>query len=159
MLIEYEKRFYAYFKVSHRSCCYPRAFFVCLFVLPAGIMTDRIGMYRPILLGMYLTAIPFFIAVYQAMKLLHYIDKNKVFSALSIHALQYIKYCAFAISALYTLGMPYIFYVADMDDAPGAAAAGFIIIFASLVVGTAASIFQNSLHNVVAMKSENELTV
>jgi hypothetical protein len=132
---------------------------LCAFVLPAGIMSDETDMYRPILLAMYLPAVPFFIAVYEAMKLLSYIDRNKVFSAPAIRSLQYIKYAAFVISLLYALGMPYIFYVADMDDAPGVVLIGFIFIFSSLVVGTAAGVFQKLLKNVVDMKSENELTV
>ena len=132
---------------------------LCIFALPQGIRSDEAGAYRPILIGMYLPAIPFFIALYQAMKLLVYIDKNKVFSSVSVKALKNIKYCSFIISSLYILGMPYIFYVADKDDAPGVALIGFVFIFASLVVGTAAAVFQNLLQNVIDIKSENDLTV
>lgn len=132
---------------------------LCIFVLPAGIMSDNTGMYRPILIGMYLPAIPFFIALYQGLKLLQFIDKNKVFSLDSVKALKIIKYCGFAISILYALGMPYIFYVADKDDAPGAAALGFMLVFAPLVIATAAVVFQRLLQNVLDIKSENELTV
>jgi hypothetical protein len=132
---------------------------LCIFLLPAGIRTDQTGLYRPILLGMYLPAIPFFIALYQALKLLSYIDKNKVFSKSSVKTLRFIKYCAIIISGLYTAGMPYIFYVADKDDAPGVAAIGFVIIFASFVIATAAAVFQRLLQNAVDIKSENDLTV
>lgn len=132
---------------------------LCIFALPAGIRSDNAGMYRPILIGMYIPAIPFFIALYQALKLLRAIDKNKVFSRVSVMALKNIKYCGFAICALYTVGMPYIFYAAERDDAPGVALLGFIFIGSSLVVATAAGIFQKLLQNVVHMKSENELTV
>ena len=132
---------------------------LCIFVLPSGISSDKTGDYRPILLGMYVPAIPFFIALYQALKLLNYIDKNKVFSELSVKAVKYIKYCAIAICALYTAGMPFIFYVADKDDAPGVALIGFVFIFASLVVATAATLFQRLLQNVLDIKSENDLTV
>jgi hypothetical protein len=127
--------------------------------LPQGIITDKTGLYRPILIGMYAPAIPFFFALYQAMKLLNYIDKNQAFSDLSVKALSNIKYCAFTISALYAAGMPYIFYVADLDDAPGVAAIGFIIIFASFVIGVAAALFESLLKNVVEIKKENDLTV
>jgi hypothetical protein len=48
---------------------------VCILVLPRVIMSEEVGYYRPILLGMYIPAIPFFIALYQALKLLSYIDK------------------------------------------------------------------------------------
>lgn len=132
---------------------------VCVFVLPVGIRTDQTGMYKFILMGLYVPAVPFFIALYHAFQLLLRIEKNKVFSELSVRALKVIKYCAFTISGLFIAGMPYIFYVADLDDAPGVAAIGFIIIFASLVIGVAAGVFQKMLQNAVDMKSENDLTV
>lgn len=132
---------------------------LCVFVLPAGITSDETGAYRPILIGMYIPAIPFFFGLYQAFKLLNYIDLNKVFSTESVKALKNIKYSASIICLLYTLGMPYIFYVADMDDAPGIAAIGFIFIFGSIVVAAAAAVFQRLIQNVVDIKSENDLTV
>ncbi|MDQ3076912.1 MAG: DUF2975 domain-containing protein [bacterium] len=132
---------------------------LCIFVLPIGIKTDVTGWYRPILLGMYIAAIPFFIALYQSLKLLSYIDKNNAFSELAVRALKYIKYCAITISGLYAVGMPYIFHVAQLDDAPGVVAIGFVIIFASLVIATFAAVLQKLLQNVIDIKSENELTV
>ena len=132
---------------------------LCIFVLPIGIMTDATGYYRPILMGMYVTAIPFFIALYQTMKLLKSIDKNTAFSDSSVTALKYIKYCGIAISAFYALGMPYIVYAADRDDAPGVVAIGLVIIFASFVVSVFAGVLQKLLQNVIAIKSENDLTV
>lgn len=132
---------------------------LCIFALPAGISSDRTGYYRPILIGLYVPAIPFFIALFQSMKLLSYIDKNNIFSKVSVKALQNIKYCAIVISALFTAGMPYIFYAADRDDAPGVVLIGLVIIFASIVIATAAAVFQSLMQNAVDMKSENDLTV
>ena len=132
---------------------------VCIFALPPAINSDQVGYYRPILLGMCVPAIPFFIALYQAWKLLAYIDQNKAFSELSVKALKNIRNCGIAISALYAAGMPYIFYVADRDDAPGAAAIGFVIIFASFVIAVFAAVLQKLLQNVIDIKSENDLTV
>jgi hypothetical protein len=132
---------------------------LCIFVLPAGIMAKNAGGYRPILLGMYIPAIPFYIGLFQAMKLLNYIDKNKAYSALSVAALKKIKYCGFIISALYAAGMPYIFTVADRDDAPGVVLIALIFVIGSFVIGTAAAVFQNLFQNAIDIKSENELTV
>jgi hypothetical protein len=132
---------------------------LCLFVLPRVIGSIDLGGYDPILLGMYVPAIPFFVALYQALRLLSYIDKNKAFSSLSVTALKNIKYCALAISALYAAGMPYIFYVADKDDAPGVVAIGLVIIFASFVIAVFAAVLQRLLQNAIAIKSENDLTV
>jgi hypothetical protein len=132
---------------------------LCIFVLPAGIMSDNTGDYRPILLGMYVPAIPFFIALYQTLKLLSYIDHNKAFSELSIKALKLIKYCAVTISALYAAGMPFIFRAADQDDAPGAVAIGLVFTFAPIVVAVFAAVLQKLLQNAIDIKSENDLTV
>ncbi len=105
----------------------------CIFVLPGIIGSIEMGGYDPILIGMYLTAIPFFIALYQ--------------------------YCAITISALYALGMPYIFHVADLDDAPGVVAIGLVIVFASFVIAVFAAVLQKLLKNAIDIKSEHDLTV
>lgn len=133
----------------------------CIFVLPRWISSELAGDfdYGPIFLGMYIPAIPFFVALYQALKLLDYIDRNKAFSPKSVKALRNIKYCGVVISSLYTLGMPYVFYVADRDDAPGVALIGFVIIGASAAIATAAAVFQKLLQNASDIKSENDLTV
>ncbi len=86
---------------------------LCIFGLPSLISSELKGDfdYGPIFLGLYITAIPFFFALYQTLRLLNYIDNNKAFSELSLKALKNVKYCALIISALFTAGMPYIFYV------------------------------------------------
>ncbi len=132
---------------------------LCIVVLPRIIGSIDVGGYDPILLGMYVPAIPFFLALYQALKLLGYIDENSAFSPLSVTALKNIKYCAIAISALYTVGMPYIVRVAEQDDAPGVVAIGLVIIFASFVIAIFAAVLQSLLQNAIAIKSENDLTV
>ncbi len=132
---------------------------LCLFALPTGISSDNTGQYKYILMGLYVPAVPFFIALYQAMKLLDYIDANKAFSLLSIGALNIIKYCALIISVLFLAGMPYVFHVADKDDAPGVVLLGFVIIGASFVVATFAAVLQKLLQNAADLQSENDLTV
>ena len=115
--------------------------------------------YLPLMLGLYLPAIPFFFALYQAMKLLGLIDKNKAFSKGSVKALKRIKYSAFVISGIFAAGMPYVFYLADRDDAPGAALLVFVVIGASFVIGVTAALFQQLFQNAVNIKAENDLTV
>jgi hypothetical protein len=132
---------------------------LCIFALPAGLRSDNTGYYQPILLGLFVPAVPFFFALGQAFKLLDYIDKNTAFSQKSVNALKNIEYCALAISVLFAAGQPYIFYVADKDDAPGVALMGFIIIGASFVIATVSAVFKRLLQNAVDIKSENDLTV
>lgn len=132
---------------------------ICVFALPVGIRSDETGGYRPILLGLYVAAVPFFAALYQTLKLLQYIDKNEAFSDLSIKALTFIKYCALAISALFAAGLPYIYHMADKDDAPGVLALALVITFASFVIATFAAVLQKLVQNAMAIKNENDLTV
>ena len=128
---------------------------LCIFWVPgfAGYLP------YPILIGVYATAITFFYALYQALKLLSYIDKNKAFSELSVNALKNIKYCAVAISIIYTVLIPFIFPIADADDAPGLAGFPMIFAFASMVVAVFAAVLQRLLQDAIDIKSENDLTV
>jgi hypothetical protein len=132
---------------------------LCIFILPAGIMSDRVGFYRPILIGMYVPAVPFFVGLWQAFKLLTYVDKNEAFSAKSLRSLNIIKYCGGLIGLLYALALPYIYYAATSDDAPGVMLLGLIFTFAPLTIAVMAAVFQKQLKNVIEAKSENDLIV
>lgn len=112
-----------------------------------------------ILIGVYATAISFFFALYQTLKLLSYIDKNKAFSELSVNALKYIKYCANTISIIYAVLIPFLFPIADADDAPGLIGFPIIIIFASIAIAVFAAVLQRLLKDAIDIKSENDLTV
>ena len=101
----------------------------------------------------------FYFALYQAFKLLSYIDKNKAFSELSVKALKNIKYCAITISILYVVVMPFVYLVAETDDAPGLIVIGMVIIFASMVIAVFAAVLQRLLKEAIDIKSENDLTV
>ncbi|WP_432357466.1 DUF2975 domain-containing protein [Sporosarcina sp. UB5] len=113
----------------------------------------------PIVIGMYLSVIPFFIALFQAFKLLNYIDKNMAFSELSITALQKIKFCAMTISGFYVIILPFVAMLAELDDAPGLIIMGMVPVFASLVIAVFAAVLQRLLTEAIMIKSENDLTV
>src|SRR5258706_4788743 len=51
----------------------------------------------PFLAFVYTGSIAFFVALYQAFKLLGYAAENKIFSQLAVKALRTIKYCAITI--------------------------------------------------------------
>lgn len=108
---------------------------------------------------MYLSAIPFFIALYQAFKLLTYIDMNKAFSQISVTALKNIKKCATAITILQVIGMPLFYIVGEVDDAPGVILIGMVLVFAPIVIAVFAAVLQRLLQEAINIKSENDLTV
>ncbi|MET1013446.1 MAG: DUF2975 domain-containing protein [Paenisporosarcina sp.] len=138
---------------------------LCLFLVPeignfaAELYPDLAYMKYLVFIDLYATAIPFFFALYQAFKLLSYIDKNKAFSELSVRALKNIKYCAITISILYVVGMPLFFLIGDKDDAPGVIVIGLVIIFASMVIAVFAAVLQRLLQEAIDIKSENDLIV
>ena len=113
----------------------------------------------PILGGVYGSIVPFCIALYQAFALLNYIDNNDAFSELSVKALKNIKHCATAISVIYVAVLPFVYSVAEMDDAPGLILVGIVPIFASMVIGVFAAVLQRLLQKAIDIKSENDLTV
>lgn len=113
----------------------------------------------PIVVGMYLSAIPFFVALFQAFKLLSYIDKNQAFSELSVKSLKVIKFCAMTISGLYVVILPFVYVVAELDDAPGLIIIGMVPVFASMVIAVFAAVLQRLLKEAIDIKSENDLTV
>jgi hypothetical protein len=122
---------------------------------------DLISIYKdPLIIYVYIGSIPFFVALYQAFKLLGYVDLNKVFSPQSVDAVRKIKYCAITISGAIVLALLYIRLSAPIDEDPaGVTALGIVIIFASIVIATAAAVFQRLLQNAIDIKSENDLTV
>lgn len=112
-----------------------------------------------IMIGLYLTAIPFFIALWQTLILLRAIDQNKAFSDASVKALRNIKYCATVIAVLYIGGVPLLFPIADADDAPGLLPIGAAIACAPIAVAVFAAVLEKLLRSALEIKSENELTV
>jgi hypothetical protein len=133
-------------------------FALCIFLI-SQIFIENLGGYLPIVIGMLAASIPFFIGVFHTMKLLNQIDKNQAFSQLSIKSLEIIKYCGIVISALYGFGMPYIFIVAQRDDAPGVVLLGLIFTLTPMIMAVFATILQKVLQNALDLKSENELTI
>lgn len=138
---------------------------LCIFLLPkiaeffAELNPKLDFLQYPFLIGLYITAIVFFVALCHTLKLLSYIDKNQAFSELSVKALKNIKYCAITISALYVVFMPLIYLMAEVDDAPGGILIGMVIIFGCMVIAVFAAVLQKLLKNAIDIKSENDLTV
>lgn len=136
---------------------------LCIFGLPwladNPVNPNYASMLYPILIGMSVSAIPFYIALYKAFRLLSYIDKNKAFSQISVNALKDIKYCAITITALYVVMTPFVYLVAEKDDAPGLIIMGMVPIFASMVIAVFAAVLQRLLQEAIDIKSENDLTV
>src|SRR3954449_5264257 len=71
----------------------------------------------PFLALVYIGSIPFFVALYQAFKVLGYAGQNKIFSQASVKALRTIKYCALAILGFVVVSVVFMPF-SDPDDRP-----------------------------------------
>jgi len=112
----------------------------------------------PFLAYAYVGSIPFFMALYQAFKVLEYVKQNKTFSQATVKALRTIKYCAIAIIGFVAVSIIFIIF-ADKDDRPAGVFMRILITFVSIVIATSAAVFERILQNAVDIKSENDLTV
>lgn len=123
--------------------------------------TFQIYFNDPFLAYAYTGSLPFFVVLYQAFKLLGYIGQNKVFTVKSVSALRTIKYCAITLIVFIAGAEAYFFIVqrGKEDDIAGGVAVGLVMIFVSVVVSTAAAVFERTLQSAVDLKSENDLTV
>lgn len=114
----------------------------------------------PFLAYAYIASIPFFVALYQAFKVLGYAGKNMVFSQTAVNALRTIKYCGISLVACIVGAEAYIWIaVRGQDDIAGGVAVGLFLILVSAVIATAASVFERTLQSAVDIKSTNDLMV
>src|SRR6266480_6129890 len=100
----------------------------------------------PFLALVYAGSIPFFIALYQAFKVLGYAGQNKVFSEAAVKALRTIKYCAMAIIGFVAVGEIFIM-LGNSDDRAGGVFMGVLITFPSMVTATAMAVLEQVLQN------------
>ncbi len=122
---------------------------------------DLVSIYfkDPLLAYVYVASLPFFMALQQAFKLLGHIERNQTFSPIAVKTLRNIKYCATALIGFGTVSMPLFYYWAQEEDAPGIIVIGLVMLFACLVIATAAAVFERLLQNAVDIKAENDLTI
>lgn len=113
----------------------------------------------PFIALVYAGSIPFFVALYKAFKVLGYAGQNKIFSQPAVQALRTIKYCAIIIIGFVAVEESFIMLNHGSDDAAGGVFMGVLITFGSIIIATAAAMFERILQNAVDLKSENDLTV
>ena len=126
----------------------------------AGATTFQIYFNDPFLAYAYVASIAFFVALYQAFRVLGYAGRGTMFSARSVKALRIIKYCAMAIVGFVAGAEIYFFgFVRGKDDIAGGVAVGLVMVFVSVVAAAAAAVFERLLRTAVEMQAENDLTV
>ena len=113
----------------------------------------------PFLAYAYTGSIAFFVALYQAFRVLGYVRQDKTFSQTTVNALRIIKYCAFTIIGFVLGAVAYLMMIRPDDDIAGGVFIGILITFGATVIATAAAVFEKTLQTAVDIKSENDLTV
>jgi len=135
---------------------------VCIFPLPrmvpqeAAKTPDTAYLVYLFLVGAYIMAVLFFVALYQAFKLLTYMDGNKAFSELSVRALRHIKHSAITISLLMVAGIAVVMVLSagTGEDIAGIVMMGLIFTFASSVVVAVAAVLQKQVRKAIDLKKE-----
>ena len=60
---------------------------------------------------------------------------------------------------MYLVALPFVYIMAEVDDAPGLIIIGMIPIFASMVIAVFAAVLQRLLKEAIDIKEENDLIV
>ncbi|GAK48165.1 putative membrane protein [Secundilactobacillus oryzae JCM 18671] len=101
----------------------------------------------------------FLYAVTQAWLILTRIERQEVFSAVTIRPLIRIKYASLFVCAVFLIGSPFFYFVAQAEDAPGLVLMGMLVAFASAAMTVFVAVLQKLLKQAIVLKSENDLTV
>ncbi|WP_028399941.1 DUF2975 domain-containing protein [Ectobacillus panaciterrae] len=118
-------------------------------VRDARVHPDTAYFLIPFLVCAYGFCITFSVALYQAFKLLTYIEKNNAFSELSLKSLKIIKKCAFTVIFLILLGIVSLMVLAKItgDDAAGPISLSLMGILVTSTVATFVSVLQKPIKN------------
>lgn len=136
---------------------------LCVFYLPW--LAENISKHNPeqsylkypLLIGIYFTTVPFYLALFEGFRLLVYIEREHAFSQQSVISLNHIKLCAIAIAVLYGIGSLALFTINLL--VPILILLGGTILFASASIAIFAAVLQELLRTALEIKSENDLTV
>ncbi|KRF10037.1 hypothetical protein ASG89_00345 [Paenibacillus sp. Soil766] len=128
-------------------------------VRDAKVHPDTAYFLIPFLVCAYGFCSAFSVALYQAYKLLTYIEKNNAFSELSIKSLQIIKKCAFTVIFLIVIGivsLRVLAAVTDSDDAAGPTSLCLMGIVATSIFAAIVDALQKPLMHAADLKSNNK---
>jgi peptidoglycan/LPS O-acetylase OafA/YrhL len=136
---------------------------LCIFWLPEIAIKDakaHPGDYSlyPFLVYAYGFCITFSVALYQAFKLLTYIEKNNAFSELSLKSLKVIKKCAFTTIFIIVLGIVSLKVLAKVtgDDPAGPISLSLMGILATSIITAIVDALQKPLKNILELKPKND---
>ena len=131
-------------------------FALCIYWLPEIAIKDakaRPGDYSlyPFLVYAYGFCITFSVALYQAFKLLTYIERNNIFSELSLKSLKVIKKCCFTTIFIFVLGIVSLKVISKIsgDDPAGPISLSLMGILATSIITAIVDVLQKPLKNIL----------
>jgi hypothetical protein len=112
----------------------------------------------PFLAYAYIAAIPFFVGLYQAFRVLGCAGRDEAFSPAALNGLRTIKRCALAIIG-FVLGGEIFILMQTGEDRAGAVMLGLFIMLAALVVAMAMTVLERATQQALDLKLDSDLTV
>lgn len=97
----------------------------------------------------YTASVAFFVALFQAFKLLGYADQGNVISTESLKSLRYIKYCGRVLLAFVLGAMGYLFILRPEEDIAGGVFMCLIAIVVSGVIAIVSGRYEKILKGVI----------
>jgi hypothetical protein len=104
----------------------------------------------------YIGSIPFFVGLYQAFKLLNFIDANKAFSQDAVSTLKNIRFASLCLIGFIIFALFYIRFFSSGEDSAGPTTLGILITLVLGVIATAVAILQRLFQKAVDLKSVND---
>ena len=118
----------------------------------------EIYLHDPFLLFVYVGSIPFFMALFQAFRLLGYVGSGEsAFSVHSLRASRLIRDGARVTIGFVVVGVVILMFVGE--ERPVALFLGLIPTLALLTIASSAALFERLLQRAVDLQAENDLTV
>jgi hypothetical protein len=133
--------------------CIVAILFLVLYTLGLSNAGNELGDHYPLyitcptLILMYVAGVPFYFALYNTFRLLGLVNKNETFSESAIKALKHIKYSLKIMSIILIIILPFLYIIAQFDDAPGILAFGILITGVSIVITVFVSLIKRIFEN------------
>lgn len=110
-------------------------------------------------ISLYLSAIASLLIIYYMYRMLSLVDNDRAFSVMSLIYVRAIFRLTIMEFIVLIGTVPFVYYIADNDDAPGVMIIGLGMLIIPLAVATFVSIIEKLLKNAIELKLDYELTI
>lgn len=111
----------------------------------------------PLLIGFYISSIPFYLGIYYVLKLINLIEKDTFFTKTALKYFTVIKVLTFCEIIVYSLSLLYVYLKADFITS--IFLIGLLVLFICFIIIIFIEIVKQLLSKAVDIKLENDLTI